>query len=138
MSTDHGAYVTQLKSAMQRLQAVPPRQPQHRQTNISDNLLTCSHVFVRHDAVRKPLQPPYDGPYRVLERSAKHYTIDRNGQQTVVSIDRLKPAHLDSQLPAYQPQPLPHQRTTPTPSDAPRVTRSGRHVHWPERLVHFI
>ena len=44
-------------------------------------------VFVRHDAVRKPLQPPYDGPYCVLKRSDKHFTITRNGQQTVVSID---------------------------------------------------
>ena len=83
MPTDHGAYVTQLKSTMQRLQAVPPRHPHQRQTHISDDLLTGSHVFVRHDGVRKPLQPPHDGPYRVLKRFDKHFTIEYNGYQAL-------------------------------------------------------
>lgn len=138
MPIEHGPYVTQLKSTMQRLKAVPPRQPRRRKTHVSDDLSMCPYVFVRHDAVRKPLQPPYDGPYRVLKRSTKHFTIDRSGQQEVVSIDRLKPARLESELPTPQPQLLSHQSTSLPAPQAPRVTRSGRHVHWPERLVHFI
>ena len=50
------------------------------------------HVFVRHEAIRKPLQSPYDGPYRVLERADKHCTLDIAGRPEVVSLDHLKPA----------------------------------------------
>ena len=60
---DPTTYVTSLKSMMQTLQATPPC------TNlcpsyVSPSLSLCSHVFIRHDAVRTPLQTPYDGPYR--------------------------------------------------------------------------
>ena len=61
---DPTTYVTSLKSMMQTLHATPPR------TNlcpsyVSPSLSLCSHVFIRHDAVRTPLQTPYDGPYKV-------------------------------------------------------------------------
>ena len=52
--------------------------------------------FVRHDAVKKPLQQPYDGPYQVISRAAKHFTMEIKGKQEVISIDRLKPAFLES------------------------------------------
>ena len=55
-ATDKTTYVTQLRTAMRCLQAVPTRLPQHRRTHISNDLATCTHVFVRNDAVRKPLQ----------------------------------------------------------------------------------
>ena len=60
--SDQSSYVQRLKSAMRGRHAAPTRQPQHRQTYISKDLTTCTHVFVHHDAVRKPLQPPYNGP----------------------------------------------------------------------------
>ena len=53
--SDQTTYAKQLKSVMWGLQAAPPRQPQRRQTYISIDLTACTHVFVHHDAVRKPL-----------------------------------------------------------------------------------
>ncbi len=44
---------------------------------MSEALLTC----IRHDAVRKPLQPPYDGPYPVVKYTDKHFTIDIAGRR---------------------------------------------------------
>ena len=35
---------------------------------------------------------PYDGPYEVIKRGEKAFTIKVRSKETVVSIDRLKPA----------------------------------------------
>ncbi|CAI5667496.1 unnamed protein product [Oreochromis niloticus] len=51
-------------------------------------------VSARHDAHRTPLRPPYDGPYRVLKPGNKHFILDFGGRQEVVSVDRLKTAHV--------------------------------------------
>ena len=84
----------------------PPRPPPPG----SPPMATCTHVFVRHVAVRKPLRPPYDGPFRIVSRTDKHFTLDLHGRHDTVSVDRLKVAHLD---PATPPHPAPV--TTPQP-----------------------
>ncbi|XP_058790930.1 uncharacterized protein LOC131664081 [Phymastichus coffea] len=60
------------------------------------NLATTSYVFLRYDAVRGPSDPPYDGPYKVLERNDKSFVIDINDKKVRVSIDKLKPAFIVS------------------------------------------
>ena len=45
------------------------------------DLQTCTHVFVRRDSERKPLQPPYDGPFKVVSRSAKHFVLELNNRR---------------------------------------------------------
>ena len=55
-------------------------------------LSSATHVFLRTDAVRRPLVPPYDGPFKILERSPKTFTILKSNKSVVVSVDRLKPA----------------------------------------------
>ena len=57
--------VTRFKYTMQQLRATPPCVSQ-RPAYVRAALTSCSHVFVRQDATKKPLQPPYDGPYKVL------------------------------------------------------------------------
>ena len=114
---DSSDFVQQLKARMQLLHPPLPR-PTQRTSKLSKALSTVTHVFIRHDAVRKPLQPPYDGPYPVLRRTDKFFTVDIHGRKDTVSIDRLKPAHLDTvddiELhPSSQPLPeapsIPHQ-----------------------------
>ena len=61
------SYVAKLKESMQELQALPTRTKPHQKLYISKDLATSTHVFVCHDAVRTPLQPPYNGPYHVLK-----------------------------------------------------------------------
>lgn len=46
--------------------------------------------------MRRPLQQPYDGTYRVLSRIGKRYVLDINGMEDTVSIDCLKPTYLES------------------------------------------
>ena len=69
-SLDATDYVQQLTSAMAKLRAVPPFHELDKQT----------HVFLRRDAVRTPLQSPYDGPYKIVNRTKKHFTIEIRGR----------------------------------------------------------
>ena len=132
---DPTSYVDRLKRTLYDLK--PPRnRPQHRNAHVPKDLQTCTHVFIRRDAVRKPLQPPYDGPFKVISRSTKSFKVDLGNRTDTVSIDRLKPAHRDTTLPTAT---LP--AATPTePTEEPEVqrTRSGRHVHFPARYVAIV
>ena len=149
-SVNTSDFVTQLKTRMQQALPKPPR-PVNRTSHVSYDLNTCTHVFIRHDAVRKPLQPPYDGPYAVLKRNNKHFTININGRTDTVSLDRLKPAYVDidvastptshaspvTQSPSGSPTSSPAAQPT-APAEKPRVTRSGRHVHWPKHFASYV
>ena len=57
---DPSDYVYQFKAHIQLIRPPLPR-PTKRNSQVSEALSTATHVFIRHDAVRKPLQPPYDG-----------------------------------------------------------------------------
>ncbi|XP_076041912.1 uncharacterized protein LOC143025787 [Oratosquilla oratoria] len=86
-------YTAKLTDHMSSLQPVQPRMPSFN-TFISQDLDTCTHVFIRVDAVRKPLQQPYQGPFKVLRRTRKIITIEKNGMPDSVKIDRVKPVYL--------------------------------------------
>ncbi|GFU10828.1 uncharacterized protein TNCV_3278561 [Trichonephila clavipes] len=98
--------------------------------------------------LRRPLQHPYDGPFKVLQRKDKVFFLDINGKRVSVSIDRCKPAFFlnteDLQLPqtknetpatvepnatASTPATVESDPTASTPTQP--STRSGRKVHLP-------
>ena len=77
------------------------------------------------DAVSPPLSRPYIGPFPVLSRTDKVFRLLRNGKDWPVSVDRLKPAFMES-MPTLRPplrSPAPRSlsldasatSTTPTP-----------------------
>ena len=155
-AADPASYVTRLKATMQQLRATPPRVSQ-RPAYVSAALSSCSHVFVRRDATKKPLQPPYDGPYKVLARADKYFTVDVNGHHQTISLDRLKPAHIEHSTnqaapaaincpssPSESSTPSSTSSSTPSPpfsstSALPNTsTRSGRRVHWPKHLADYV
>ncbi len=127
---------------MRALRCTPSRRPLHSSCHPDSSLRSATHVFVRHDAVRKPLQPLYDGSYRVLDRYDRFYTLDLNGRTDSVSVDRLKPAHIDFPIApeTHMPSSAPPTTTPPSQPDivleppATRTTRSGRHVRWSAHL----
>jgi cleavage and polyadenylation specificity factor subunit 1 len=88
------AFVRNLRTTMAALRPFVPVLPD-RPSFTPKDMLTTSHVYVRHDGVRKPLQRPYDGPFQVVQRHSKHFVIDRGGKLDTVSLDRLKPAYLE-------------------------------------------
>ena len=130
---DPTIYADRLSSYMRQLRTVSPR-PQSPPFHVPSNLSTCTHVFVHHDAVRKPLDPPYDGPYKVLGRQVKYFVLEINGKQKTVTLDRLKPAFLEPHLLPAQVLKPPESSSAPAQSEhSPRTTRSGRRVHFPDR-----
>ena len=137
---DPTTLLARLKTAMRELRAAPVREQPQRSTYVNRDLTSCTHVFVRNDTVRKPLQQPYDGPFRVLDRADKYFTLDLNGQNDKVSLDHLKPAYLEpnteSSTVANCPSSFSPSSPPPTTTTVPpRTTRSGRHVHFPDRLM---
>ena len=110
-------------------------------------------VFVRRDAHRTSLQPPYDGPFKVLEHGPKTFKVDVGGRTETISVDRLKPAHLDVDQPVRLAQPprrgrppiAPPPTSIPTEVPVPVTatdtqtasysTRSGRTVNRPTRFL---
>ncbi|GFS53878.1 transposon Ty3-I Gag-Pol polyprotein [Trichonephila inaurata madagascariensis] len=93
-SLDPVTFVGRLRETMQRLS--PPTTRHHGQHTIfvSKNFAECSHVFLRTDSLRKGLQSPYEGPYKVVDRTEKVFRILSHGKEVSVSIDRLKPAYI--------------------------------------------
>ncbi|XP_075741287.1 uncharacterized protein LOC142790172 [Rhipicephalus microplus] len=133
-------YAVRLRDIMSKLRAVPPRPAAARPVYVDRELSSCSHVFVRHDAVQPPLRPPYDGPFKVLRRADKHITIDRGGRHDVVSLDRVKSAHVNSDSEAPAPFRAPSSQAPPADHVAQpqqvlkRFTRSGRCTRPPVRM----
>lgn len=143
-------FVNQLRAT---IHAIKPRAPTTSHGNlrpifVHQDLQTCSHVFVRNDAVKKPLQAPYDGPYRVLKRNSKTFALQLpDRRSSTISIDRLKPAYILNEDTDETPSPsvlppakLPTaQKAAPPKDDVPALkpilkTRSGRIVKHPVRF----
>ncbi|GFO31447.1 Pol polyprotein [Plakobranchus ocellatus] len=120
------------------------------QSYVPKSLRNSKFVFIRHDGHRGPLQRPYNGPFQVVAPGDKTFRVMVGDREEVISVDRMKPAHVDitSPVPVAQPpqrgRPLlqPAQSEppeTPEPEDTSsrpqaRSTRSGRAARLPPRF----
>ncbi|CAN7944603.1 unnamed protein product, partial [Ixodes pacificus] len=121
-------YVARPKATMKGVRPPPIRQPLNRKVFISEDLDTSTHIFVRTDALRKLLQAPCDGPFFVIQRGPKTFLLDLPSKKKgMVSVDRLKPAYIESvQVSPQAPltSALRHRARLPTKSSI------FRHMHW--------
>lgn len=85
-------YANRLKEQMGKVRPHPATRHGERKIFVFKELESPPYVFLRHDAIGGPLQPQFDGPYKVIKRGDKNYTIKLNDRDVTVSIDRLKPA----------------------------------------------
>ena len=127
---DPSTMLSRLRAIMQRQEFLPPRWHGSRVTYIPSDLHTSTHVYVRRDAHAPPLTRPYDGPYKVIRRTDKHFALEVKGKIKEYSVDRLKPARSDIQLLNTSPQ-------VKQPV-LPPVTRSGRRVVRPTYLDEYV
>ena len=122
-ATDHWSAAKQrtaLLEAARVFTPVPTSRHGAPAFRVPPGLRSVDFVFVRHDAHRGPLRPPYDGPFRVLQRGDKSLVVDVGGRPETISVDRVKPAHLDVSQPLELAQP-PRRGRPPGPCSLPPV-----------------
>ena len=99
-------HLRQLREKVENLRPVPTIAHGTAKTNVPDRLLKAKFVFIRTDARKTPLQTPFTGPYAVIDRNDKFFTLQMGNKQDTVSIDRLKEAIVqDDGLPVPVAQP---------------------------------
>lgn len=118
-------YATRLRSHMANLTPRPTSWHTNSPFYIPRELSNSTHIFLRQDHVRRSLEPPYAGPFKVVNRYEKYYTIEVRGKQINVSVDRLKPAYMTKE------NITPENQSTKPESEEPK-TRSGRRVKLPD------
>ena len=79
--------------------------------SIPPALYESPFVFIRRDSHRSPLQRPYEGPFKVIKPGEKTFEVEIGNRTETISIDRLKPAHVDIDQPV--PIALPRPRGRP-------------------------
>ena len=92
-------YLYQIRMTAQTvryLKASPPRQ-QQRTSYVSDSLQTCTHAFVRCDAIKNLFKHYMTAP---IDRSPKHFTFLVSGRKEVVSLDRLREVFVNKPIPS--------------------------------------
>ena len=118
-------YVVKLRECMRQLRPTQGANHDTRRTSYQQKELEkCSHVFVRVDAVKPPLVPPYNGPFKIISRKESTLIIDMNGKEEEVSRERVKAAFLERETTEEtQSAPPTPVRTTPPPEkESKRVT----------------
>ncbi|UYV66779.1 hypothetical protein LAZ67_4002838, partial [Cordylochernes scorpioides] len=93
-SIDRDDLIKNLQKDMSSLQPMKSRINRNPNVFIHKDLQSCSHVFIRKDRVEKPLEPAYEGPFKVLKSTVKYFTVMVEGKEDNVSLDRLKPTYL--------------------------------------------
>lgn len=111
---DTETFVMALRKRIRQLRPQPTAHHGRRTTFRHQNWDQATHVFVREDGVKRSLQHPYTGPYRIIRRENEQlYIIHVNGRDVALSTERLKPAYLpcDYEVPEL-PQEEPHEDVT--------------------------
>ncbi|VDP77173.1 unnamed protein product [Schistosoma mattheei] len=89
MNMDLTSYTNRLANAMRSVKPASTR-PQSTDVFVQSDLRYITHVFVRRDSHRRPLESAYEGFFRVVQREPKYFIVNKNGTNDKTSIDRLK------------------------------------------------
>ena len=133
------SFVERLTEKMAEMAYSPAGRNRTNRIYIPKLLKTCTHIFVRDTARAHALQPPYRGPYKVIEKHDKHYIVQIKNSLQTISIDRIKPAVLEDNYlevtPSYTvPLVIPQQQRPLLD----KTTRYGRPVRWPRHFENFV
>ncbi|XP_075741516.1 uncharacterized protein LOC142791031 [Rhipicephalus microplus] len=134
-SSDPANFVARLRRTMGTLRPSPAADHSKPTPFVFKDLATCSHAFLCDGTIRASFKPPYSGPYKVICRDDKTFTLPISGKDVCVSIDHLKPSYFLSQEPTNpRTSPVIRRQQPATPRLAPYTTRLGSQVRVPKRL----
>ncbi|XP_017479677.1 PREDICTED: uncharacterized protein LOC108369167 [Rhagoletis zephyria] len=114
-------FAKQLADTMQKVRPTQTANHDASKTFVFKKLADATHVFVRHDKMRPAFQPTYDGPYPVVSRHPKHFTVQINCSNVNISIDRLKPAFIEFSQPDTQSSATSTQQKCSHPYEVPPI-----------------
>ena len=88
-------YIARLANHLKNL-SYPVAEPKYSsKIYIPADLTKATHVWVRVDRLKKSLEAPYKGPFKVVEITPKLVKIQHiTGKEECISIQRVKPAKL--------------------------------------------
>ena len=112
---DTSLCLRQLRDQVRSLIAIPTSCHGTVPSSVPQNLQQAKFVFIRRDAHRKPLQRPYEGPFKVIQPGLKTFQVDVGGRSETISVDRLKPAEIDLEHPTQVAVPRRHGRPCKLP-----------------------
>ena len=127
-SLQPSSYLSTFRDRLQFLAPVPTSRHGTQTTFVPVELHRSPYVFVRRDSHRSPLQRPYEGPFKVISAGSKVFILDMGGKAETISIDRLKPAHLDIDQPVRVAMPKPRGR----PRNRPTLLAEFERIQTPQ------
>ena len=128
----HSELITRLNDIFGRMQPVKSRRAR-KPYYIPKDLREANHVYVLAGARTNCLSPMYEGPFKVVNRQEKYFTIERKGKHDTVAIDRLIPAMVSCE----DEKPTLHQ--THDTESTKRVLRPPPHVKFDPKpgFIHY-
>ncbi|XP_018396284.1 PREDICTED: uncharacterized protein LOC108774631 [Cyphomyrmex costatus] len=103
-------FIEKLRERIRMVRGPPTAHHTRKKTFLDKEMEDCTHVFVRVDRPRGPLELPYEGPFPIITRLSDFiYRINYKGHPEAINTDRLKPALIE-------------QEDTSTPDDPPPTT----------------
>lgn len=119
-------FVEPLRRHMQQFRPIPTSHHNKNKSFVYKDLFSCTHVFIRDDSVKRPLDAPYTGPFRIIRCiSDRVFELLVEGKHSTVSIERLKPAYLPVLLDQPTIDPVP-RNTISTPLNISEESDSSR------------
>ena len=116
------ALLPALREIVGNMHPIPTSNHSARTPSVPKHLRQAEFVFIRKDARHNSLTNPYEGPFKVLARQDKFFTVDIGGKPDTISIDRLKQAEIDPEMPLNVA--IPKKRGRPA-KQSPTGMRSG-------------
>ncbi|KAG7191211.1 hypothetical protein KM043_013186 [Ampulex compressa] len=89
MPADPQSFLEKFREHMREVRPSPTAHHNKARMFLQRNFYNCSHVHLRNDPVKPPLEPPYSGLHKVIKRlDDRRFVIDVNREHKTVAIEK--------------------------------------------------